>query len=265
MDKPIIFISHISEEREIASSLKALVEDGFLGIVDVFVSSDPESIQLGQQWLDKISKSLKNCVVEIVVASPLAVRRQWVNFEAGAGWVRGIPVIPICHSGITPGTLPAPLNTLQAATATNEKQLSDVCQIISKELGIRTPSIDFTQFISVVQEYERKTTTNGKLAAEDGQQALPLPKLEFDLLKAVAKGSSSSEEAVDCGVLESNMRKMGYNRTDFLAATKSLERKLLIRKELNYTDPFGNHHPSGLAITAEGWEVISSNLAEFRS
>jgi len=37
------------------------------------------------------------------------VEKPWVNFEAGAGWVRDIPVIPLCHSGIQPSNLPMPL------------------------------------------------------------------------------------------------------------------------------------------------------------
>jgi hypothetical protein len=49
MQKPLIFISHITEEREIAFALKQLIEASFLGMMEVFVSSDPTSIELGRR------------------------------------------------------------------------------------------------------------------------------------------------------------------------------------------------------------------------
>ena len=48
-DKPIVFISHITEEKELALSFKSLVEQNFLGLLDVFVSSDENSISMGQK------------------------------------------------------------------------------------------------------------------------------------------------------------------------------------------------------------------------
>ena len=40
MDRPIVFISHISEESAIAVTIKKLIDESFLGMLDVFVSSD---------------------------------------------------------------------------------------------------------------------------------------------------------------------------------------------------------------------------------
>jgi hypothetical protein len=58
--KLIVFISHISEERNLALFIKSEIEAAFLGMVDLFVSTDEgESLPLGQRWLDKISKALR--------------------------------------------------------------------------------------------------------------------------------------------------------------------------------------------------------------
>jgi hypothetical protein len=51
MSKPILFISHITEEKQVALALKSRLEKAFLGMVDIFASSDPSSIKLGQEWL----------------------------------------------------------------------------------------------------------------------------------------------------------------------------------------------------------------------
>jgi hypothetical protein len=136
MQKPLVFISHITTEKEIAVALKGLVEQAFLGMVEVFVSSDPNSIAMGGRWLDNITYGLKKCVIEIVLASPVSVTRPWINFEAGAGWVRDIPVIPLCHSGMTPSALPAPLSSLQAALATQGTHLERVLPLLRRQSNV---------------------------------------------------------------------------------------------------------------------------------
>lgn len=158
MSKSVVFISHIGEESEIATEFKSLIEESFLGLIDVFVSSDGTSIRMGQRWLDDISTSLSQCAVEIVICSPASVKRPWINFEAGAGWVRGIPVIPLCHSGMEPGDLPVPLNLLQAAKATDVSGLKLIFPVLANAIGSKTPNIDFTDFIQKVENFERKYT-----------------------------------------------------------------------------------------------------------
>jgi len=95
-------VSHIHEEKEVALAFKEVVEKSFLNLIDVFVSSDGSSISMGDKWLDTITDALKNCSVEIIACSPISVQRPWIQFEGGAGWVRGIPVVPLCHSGVKP-------------------------------------------------------------------------------------------------------------------------------------------------------------------
>jgi hypothetical protein len=54
--KKRLFISHIAEEREIAERLKTSLTRDFLGMLDVFVSSDTESIAAGEEWLKSIER-----------------------------------------------------------------------------------------------------------------------------------------------------------------------------------------------------------------
>lgn len=113
MTKKIVFISHVTEEKELAIKTKELIETSFLGMIEVFVSSDEHNVSLGQKWLDNITNSLKTCAIEIILCSPKSISRPWINFEAGACWIRDIPVIPFCHSGMIPSKLPMPLNLLR--------------------------------------------------------------------------------------------------------------------------------------------------------
>ena len=113
MPRKKIFISHITSETELAQSLKKHLEDHFRGLLDIFVSSDRATIQAGSKWLDEVNKALKSADLQIILCSKESVGRPWVNFEAGAVWLRGIPVIPLCHSGVGPNDLPMPLVTLE--------------------------------------------------------------------------------------------------------------------------------------------------------
>ena len=117
--QPIVFISNISEEAEVAAALKELVKDNFPQTLDIFVSSDGESIKMGRDWLDKVLKALRSCVVQIIICSPKSVTREWINLEAGAALARDIPIIPACHSGMIPIKLPVPLLLRQTAKLTD--------------------------------------------------------------------------------------------------------------------------------------------------
>lgn len=158
MEKSLVFISHIGDESEIAKEFKSLIETGFLGLIEVFVSSDGTSIQMGQKWLEDVSSSLAKCAIEIVICSPVSVKRPWINFEAGAGWVRGIPVIPLCHSGMKPSSLPVPLNLLQAASATEINSLNLIFPVLAQAIGSQTPKVDFTDFVEKVKLFEKRYT-----------------------------------------------------------------------------------------------------------
>lgn len=158
MSKKVVFISHITEEKELALAFKKLIEASFLGMMEVFVSSDENDIPMGQKWLDNITEALKNCVIEVILCSPQSVKRPWINFEAGAGWIRGISVIPLCHSGMSPSELPMPLNLLQAAQANQVSSLKLIFPVLANAIGAQTPKNDFTEFILQVQNFERQYT-----------------------------------------------------------------------------------------------------------
>jgi len=151
----VVFISHISEEEPIAANLKNLIEVSFLGMVKVFVSSDDRCLQMGCDWLKTIEANLQSCVMEIVICSEVSVSRPWINFEAGAGWIRKIPVIPLCHSGMTPARLKDPLHPLQAALATDKNKLDAIFGQIAGQMNAQKPDADFGPFVETVKAFER--------------------------------------------------------------------------------------------------------------
>ncbi len=156
MSKLIIFFSHITEEAKLADIIKRHIEKDFLGFIKVFVSSDKESILVGDKWLNDIDLALKEAKIEFILSSKYSVSRPWVNFEAGAAWVRGIPVIPICHTGMRPVDLPVPLNMLQGIIATDKDGLNAIYDRLAKLLESDMPRCDYEIIINEIKSFENE-------------------------------------------------------------------------------------------------------------
>lgn len=151
-----VFISHMTTEQDVARAFKSIVEKTFLNMVEVFIASDRDNIASGSKWLDSITNSLKNCDVEIILCSHESITKPWVNFESGSGWIRGIPVIPLCHSTLDKSELKPPLSLLQSANATNEEDLKNTMETIAKALGAKLPQqLDFSEFINSVHRFNQ--------------------------------------------------------------------------------------------------------------
>jgi hypothetical protein len=135
-------------------SLKKLIEDSFVGAVNIFVSSDSSSNGVGERWLDNITNSLKLCVIAILLCSRESINRPWLNFEAGAVWMRNISVVPICHSGLCRTELPIPLSLLNAIEIKSQEELIKLFIRIADEIELNVPKVDLSHFVQEVQEVQ---------------------------------------------------------------------------------------------------------------
>lgn len=169
MAQKMIFLSHIHEEKALALKIKEALENEFAGFVDVFVSSDGVSIPAGANFLKRIETGLTDCIGAIYLISPASVKRNWINFELGAVWVRNvisqrdgnqeIPAIPVCHSGSTPGTLPSPLNNLNGIIANQASQLEFAFRSLQLAVGGRGQlRTDFDALANQVVAFEADYT-----------------------------------------------------------------------------------------------------------
>lgn len=156
MARQQIFISHVSSETEIAQRLKERLTSAFARKLDLFVSSDRSSIQAGKKWLDEVDKALKEAGAQIVLCSRESVGRPWIHFEAGAAWLRGIPVIPVCHSGLVPADLPVPLSMLQGIECSRPEGLQKLFDTVAGLLGAHAPAVDFAALAAELHEIEER-------------------------------------------------------------------------------------------------------------
>ena len=170
MAKPKVFISHIHDETELAKLLnEKLIDPHLLSAVEVFVSSDPTLNPGGTSWLRNIEHALLDAAVLLILASPKSITKPWINIEAGAAWLRSLQasrgtdnhpvyVMPLCHSGLTPGALPLPWSTFNAVELRTPGGLQQVLDTIALAASIRAPRPELSALVVQVQELERQYT-----------------------------------------------------------------------------------------------------------
>lgn len=205
VQKKRVFISHISDETELAQWLKARLDQDFLGALDIFVSSDRATIAAGRRWLDEVDTALKMADMQIVLCSRESVQRPWVNFEAGAVWLRGIPVVPVCHSGMAPEDLPVPLSMLQGIAVSQSAGLAKLYDAVASTLNLRTPSLDFVVVAKEAGKLEARyaratsgleTVENPRVLCAASEQYAE-PQYGFDLDVAIVERFFSGRVTVD--------------------------------------------------------------------
>jgi len=158
MQKLRIFLSHITIESKLADVIKGHLVRDFIGLVDVFVSSDRTSIPVGAKWLSEITEALNRADLHIVFCSPGSVGRPWINFEAGAAHLRALPIIPICHNGLTPSQLPVPLSEYEGILASDSQAYESFYGLIAKSLGSDIPDVNFVKYTQEVSGFESEYT-----------------------------------------------------------------------------------------------------------
>lgn len=132
-----LFVSHISEEAEIAALLKQTIEEDFLDLVKLFQSSDIGSIVAGDDWLAAVQQALQDAAAVIVLCSHASIQRPWVQFELGAAWSRQVPIIPICHSGLRAAELPMPLSRKEAVELAAPDGFARLYQAIASIIDLK--------------------------------------------------------------------------------------------------------------------------------
>jgi hypothetical protein len=128
-----VFVSHITEDASLALILKEFIEGEFLQEVTVFASSNVSVLTPGEEWLKRIKDELQNSSVLLVICTPEALSRPWINFEAGCSWILDKPIIPLCLFGQEKHLLPFPFSTFQAV----QKEENDFEKNLMQALTLR--------------------------------------------------------------------------------------------------------------------------------
>lgn len=132
MDKPTIFFSHSSKDKDLILPIKNKLTDITSGTMDIFMSSDGQSIPFGRNWVSKIEEGLENAKIMFVFVTPNSIKSEWIYFEAGYAYSKEIEVIPV-GIGVHIGELKAPLNLLQGFDILSCDSMNNFISIINKK------------------------------------------------------------------------------------------------------------------------------------
>lgn len=143
--KNLLFVSYAFEDRQLAEALGDILRRAFDEVLDVFVSSQEDSIRIGEPIPRRIHDALKRARVLIVLASPTSVLKPWINYEVGFAKAVGATVMPVCVRGMAKAGLPNPLGTEmeKAADLDSDAGLTELLRSVAHEydLPLRNPAI----------------------------------------------------------------------------------------------------------------------------
>lgn len=116
-------------------ALKDAVVRKTASTIDVFMSSDGQSIPLGQNWVHRIERALEEARLMFVFLSPHSVNSRWIYFEAGHAYARGIRVIPVAILGTELAGVSPPLSLLQGFNANSPDALGNIIAVMNQEFS----------------------------------------------------------------------------------------------------------------------------------
>lgn len=159
MNKETIFFSHSSRDKDAVNYLKKIIDNKTSGTLNIFLSSDGESIPFGSNWIHSIEQGLNDAVIMYVFVTPNSIKSDWIYFESGFAYSKGLKVIPIGF-GINIGELKPPLNLLQGFNLTSHEGLNNIIKIINDECKTKFPEnfqkSDYSKLIKSSAFYNAK-------------------------------------------------------------------------------------------------------------
>jgi hypothetical protein len=136
-DKPTIFFSHSTKDQVPLQILRDLLIARTGGSIDIFMSSDGQSIPFGRNWVHEVERGLDHARLMFVFVTPNSVRSNWLYFEAGHAYSKGIRVVPVAMLGIDLSSVSPPLSLLQGFNISSEGGLGNIVVIANQEFGHR--------------------------------------------------------------------------------------------------------------------------------
>jgi hypothetical protein len=144
LNKPIVFLSHSSRDKQALQKLKDLLEQKTSGTVEFFFSSDGESIPFGRNWVTRVSEALHQTKLMFVFISPNSISSGWIFFEAGHAYSKETRVVPVFLEGLDLAKVPPPLSLLQGFNVRSYDHLNNLLTILNDVFNTRF-SAQFTE------------------------------------------------------------------------------------------------------------------------
>jgi len=163
-----IFISFIHEEVDVADGVRDFLGKKLADNTKVFLSADKWTVLAGEDWLKRVKNELTSARIVVLILSEDSVKRPWVNFGAGAGWISEDKIlIPTCFGGLHKGAMPKPYSDLDGVSLEDHSDLyylvTSIYQYLQPRMiapppfGPTDPAV--VELLRIVKAFEEKTKT----------------------------------------------------------------------------------------------------------
>ncbi len=144
MNKPTVFFSHSSKDSDTLIRLKEMFVEKTGGTIEVFLSSDGQSIPLGKNWVHRIEEALEETSLMLVFLTPNSVKSDWIYFETGFVYSKGVRVVPVGIMGVDLSHIKPPLSLLQGFNISNKDGLDNLIALVNDQYS-HTHKSNFTE------------------------------------------------------------------------------------------------------------------------
>ena len=131
-DKNVIFFSHSHEDKLYVNKLRDILLKKTSKTIEIFCSSDGQSIPFGKNWIHKVEEALQDAKIMFVFLSPNSIHSNWIYFESGFSYSKNIRVIPIGILGVDLNKILPPLSLLNGFNVNSSQGYNNIITIINE-------------------------------------------------------------------------------------------------------------------------------------
>ena len=137
-----LFISHASEDEELARKIVVLISTALLLRADSIrcTSVDGYRLPAGADTNDQLRQEVLDSAAFIGILSHASMHSTWVLFELGARWGAGKNLIPLIAHGALMSLIDGPISGLNVIRADSRDQLHQLVGDLSGQLNIQPQS-----------------------------------------------------------------------------------------------------------------------------
>ncbi len=133
-----IFVSYrVRNDEELAGELKVLLESAIEPTPRVFISGLGGLRSSALSYREQLQKAARSAKSYVGLITKESVDREWILFEAGAAFGRGVLYAPLLVD-VDPGELPPSIGGYQGTKVDDQRRFQEFVDDIAKAIGAKT-------------------------------------------------------------------------------------------------------------------------------
>jgi len=263
--KKLVFISHTESDKNLAEKL-----------VDFLLSAlelDPEEIRctsvpghqlpLGERISEHLKKDIELSAIMIALVTRSSLRSNWVEFELGASWSLGKPIIPILSAGLKPSDLPGPLSEyscIRADVSDASSRFLDAVVNIASVLNVRErsggkPLSKLKDFLEAFHKWASEPSQAAVLGA--GTSGIKMLRLLYEMDIPVVGVYDKRTEAEGLGFAREKRFPVYYGSSQELLRLQSFCRS---QPDIRFHFLLMSEQPGFIKFVEDNWQHLSNCL-----